>query len=49
MAFLIGLERKLYDSGMERHEMKNLTDRLKQAKQDAIDGDTWNPTMEDIS
>ena len=49
MSFLIGLERKLYDSGMDRHEMTDLNDRMKQAKQDAINGTKWTPALEDIS
>jgi len=47
-AFLIGLRARLYESGMEHNEMKDLNDRMEQAKQDAINGTKWNPTLEDI-
>ena len=48
-SFLIGLRAILYRSGMEHHEMKDLNDRLAQAKQDAISGTEWSPTLGDIS
>ena len=49
MSFLIGLQARLYESGMDHDEMADLNDRMNQAKQDAVNTGPWNPTLGDIS
>ena len=47
-AFLFGLEYKLKDKDMDDPDIAVIREAISQAKEDAINGSYWNPTLEDI-